>query len=112
MKEVKEENKDIQEAKIVTVQPLQPLKVIVEFEENGKTEQAEVIIFMDQIDGKMYNMKGPVEATIQEGIENWIDKKEQEMRNKILSGVVQVSPQQLSEMGIDLKNKNEKKIII
>lgn len=102
-------------AKIINVQPLAPMKVIIEGEEkDGSKFNAEAIMFMDQFDGKIYDFHGPVDKNMQEAIGSWIDNKTKEMEKKIRSGIAHATPQQLAEMGIDinnLNNKNPRKII-
>ena len=102
---------DMKEAKILSVQPLAPIKVILEGEENGKSFNAEAIMFMDQVDGKIYDFHGPVDENMNEAIGGWINKKTEEIEKKARAGMIQATPQQLAEMGIDINNQNPSGII-
>lgn len=97
---------DMQQGKIISIQPLAPMKVIIEGEENGEAFIAEAVMFMDQMDGRVYDLHGPVDSNIQEAIGNWIEKKTEEIKKKQMSGMMQATPEQLREMGIDIKDGN------
>ena len=105
---------NMKQGKIINIQPLAPIKIVIEAEENGEKFIAEAIMFMDQVDGKIYDFHGPIEENMKEAIGKWIDKKTEEIRKKQMSGMMQATPQQLKEMGIDIKNENPNlnKIII
>jgi hypothetical protein len=87
---------------IKDVKPLTPM--ILELKEEGK-EEYQMIVFLNQMNGDVYDEKGKLPETFSQGIVEWIQEKEKEMVRKIQSGLVQVTPEQARMMGLDMDGR-------
>jgi hypothetical protein len=83
---------------IKDVKPLQPLKVIVE-DENGKTMSN--IFYLEPQSGEVYNLDMTIDAQLNEEIDKYAEKKQEEIRQKMM-GIAMANPEQARMMGIDL----------
>lgn len=90
--------------KLVDISPLAPLKITLETTNDDlKNEYVESILFLDQSEGKIYNLEGPVSEDLRKAIFSFLKRKQEEVQREMNSALLKATPEELMAMGIDPK---------
>jgi hypothetical protein len=90
------------ELTIKNVLPLAAIKIETTIKENNEVRDENLIFFLDQVNGQVFDIEGRIDEQFEGAILQWIQKKNEEVKRRMSSQLMTATPEQLRSVGIDV----------